>query len=541
MWPQILRGGELRAARFARSRDSLPPVRQRPMIVAMPSSRTGREDLQQRTLRDVIHACDLIFGSTTAGLALVGTWLLVIGRAQPATVVALWLIVGLNLAWSALTKGRNPVLADLARAAMCLPIASFLYVADHGPLEQMWIPSLLLSVGPGLSLGIATRRCALGYLVSATYSGSLLAVAAARFGSLDASFIDDALGILVVGCIITLVGSRLGRTLDEARRQRDDAESQRHRAEATLEQLTARSCELTTAIESLHHEMEHRVRVEGELHQAQKLESMGRLAAGVAHEINTPIQFVSDSVEFVRTAVKDLFEAVDQYEVARRAIAAGATPQMAFTNAIEASQLEDLPYLREQVPKALERAIDGVQRVATIVRSMKEFAHPDQTEMVAADLNRAIQSTLTMARNEYKYVADLETDFGELPPIACHLGELNQAVLNIVVNAAQAIGEVVQGTDRRGRIRVTTTRGEDEVLITIADTGGGIPEKIRGQVFDPFFTTKKVGLGTGQGLAIAHAVIVDKHHGKLTFESKPGQGTTFLIRLPIATPATSLN
>jgi two-component system NtrC family sensor kinase len=172
-------------------------------------------------------------------------------------------------------------------------------------------------------------------------------------------------------------------------------------------------------------------------------------------------------------------------------------------------------------------------RVTTIVRSMKEFAHPDQKEMTAVDLNRAVQNTLAISRNEYKLVADLEIDLGELPLVTCYAGEVNQVVLNIIVNAAQAIEDIVKGTDRRGRITVCTRRERADVVISIADSGGGISEAVRDRIFDPFFTTKEVGRGSGQGLAIARSVIVDKHRGQLTFETVPGHGTTFFIRLPI--------
>jgi PAS domain S-box-containing protein len=261
-------------------------------------------------------------------------------------------------------------------------------------------------------------------------------------------------------------------------------------------------------------------KLELELRQAQKLESVGRLASGVAHEINTPVQFVSDSVHFVRDAMRDLALVLDKYRE-------GAP------DAAETAADADLPYLLENVPKALDRSLEGLHRVTVIVRSMKEFAHPDQKEMTAVDLNQAINSTLVIARNEYKYVADVETDFGELPLVICHGGDVNQVILNLVVNAAHAIGDVVNGTDRRGRITVQTRCDGPSVSIRVGDTGGGIPDVIRGRIFDPFFTTKEVGKGTGQGLSIAHSVIVEKHGGDLTFETEVGRGTSFIIRLPV--------
>jgi two-component system, NtrC family, sensor kinase len=274
-------------------------------------------------------------------------------------------------------------------------------------------------------------------------------------------------------------------------------------------------------------------RLESERRQAQKLESVGRLAAGVAHEINTPVQFVSDSVSFVRSGFGDLKALLGEYDALRSAVLTGRADARMAEAVARAEEAADLTYLLENVPKALERALEGLTRVATIVRSMKEFAHPDQKEMAPVDLNQAIRSTLTIARNEYKYVAELETDLAEIPHVTCLGGEVNQVVLNIVVNAAHAIGDAIEGTEAKGLITVRTRLDGENVLVSISDTGGGIPEHVREHVFDPFFTTKEVGKGTGQGLAIARSVVVEKHGGELWFETELGKGTTFFIRLPI--------
>jgi len=261
-----------------------------------------------------------------------------------------------------------------------------------------------------------------------------------------------------------------------------------------------------------------------ELHQAQKLEAVGRLAAGIAHEINTPVQFIGDNSRFLAEAFAAHEELLRRYREASR-------PEAQEALRLAEEELE-LGYLAEQVPKTFARTEEGVKRIATIVRAMKEFAHPDRGDMIAADLNRGIQATLEVARNEYKYVADVETDLGELPPVLCHAGDLNQVVLNVVVNAAHAIADAVKGTQGRGVIRVTTRREGGEAVVAISDTGGGIPETIRNKIFDPFFTTKEVGRGTGQGLAVARA-IVSRHRGSIGFECRPGRGTTFTIRIPI--------
>jgi PAS domain S-box-containing protein len=250
-----------------------------------------------------------------------------------------------------------------------------------------------------------------------------------------------------------------------------------------------------------------------------RLESIGRLAAGVAHEINTPIQYLSDSVSFIRDGVRELLEYID----ALRA----SMPQPPAPD----DNVEDL---RMEMPPALTLVADGLTRIAEIVRSMKDFAHADQSQMSPVDLNRAIASTLVIARSEYKPVAEVETNFGDVPPVTCHAGQINQVVLNIVVNAAHAIADKVQRTGAVGKITVSTCVENEHVVIAIGDTGTGIAEAIRARVFDPFFTTKEVGRGSGQGLSIARNVIVKGHGGELDFTTEIGKGSTFYIRLPIA-------
>jgi signal transduction histidine kinase/HAMP domain-containing protein len=275
-----------------------------------------------------------------------------------------------------------------------------------------------------------------------------------------------------------------------------------------------------------------RKNLERELHQAQKLESVGRMAAGVAHEINTPVQFVSDSVLFVQDAMSDLTPLIEQYRTLHRSVVSGRPSLEVAADVTRAEEDADLAYLVENVPRALARSLDGLSRVTAIVRSMKEFAYPDHKEMASVDLNRAIQSTLVVGQSEYKYVADVETDFGDLPTVRCYGGDVHQVVLHIVVNAAHAIGDVVAGTERKGRITIRTRAEGEFAEISISDTGGGIPEAIRNRIFDPFFTTKEVGTGTGQGLAIVHSMVVKKHHGECRVETEMGHGTTFVIRLP---------
>jgi PAS domain S-box-containing protein len=272
---------------------------------------------------------------------------------------------------------------------------------------------------------------------------------------------------------------------------------------------------------------------EMELRHAQKLESVGRLASGIAHEINTPIQFVGDNTRFVQDSFGGLQTLLSKYQELRDAAGSGTVSPDLLAAVRRVEEESDCAYLLEEIPKALAQTLDGATRVATLVRAMKDFAHPESKEKAAADLNKALLSTLTVARNELKCVADVETDLGDLPLVVCNISDLNQVFLNLLVNAAHAISEVVKGSGEKGKIRVRTVAEDNTVLVTIADTGCGIPEGIRTRVFDPFFTTKEVGRGTGQGLAIARSVVVERHKGTLTFESEVGKGTTFYICLPL--------
>ena len=256
---------------------------------------------------------------------------------------------------------------------------------------------------------------------------------------------------------------------------------------------------------------------EERLASSDRLESIGRLSAGVAHEINTPVQYLNDSVKFIRDGVGELLAYID-------------TLRAAVPNPPENDEVD---YMREELPPALARVAEGLSRIAEIVRSMKDFSHADQTEMEEVDLNRKIKSTLVVARSEYQPFAELQTDLAPLPAVTCHGGQINQVLLNLIVNAAHAIADKSAKTGERGRISVTTRVDGRHVVIAVADTGGGIPEEIRARIFDPFFTTKEVGRGTGQGLSIARSVVVKGHGGTLDFETEIGKGSTFYVRLPL--------
>ena len=278
-----------------------------------------------------------------------------------------------------------------------------------------------------------------------------------------------------------------------------------------------------------------RQRMEVQLRQSQKLESIGQLAAGIAHEINTPTQYVGDNTRFVKDSFPAIMQVLKSHEEMLAAVKNQAVTPELIARSEAHLQESDLEYLYVQIPTALEETLEGVERVSKIVRAMKEFSHPGNKEKSLADLNKAIESTTTVARNEWKYVADLKLELEpELPPVPCFLGEFNQCLLNLIVNAAHAIGDVVKtkpGT--KGLITVQTRHDGDHVEVRVTDTGTGIDEKHRAKIFEPFFTTKDVGKGTGQGLTMVYGCLVNRHGGTVTFETETGQGTTFILRLPL--------
>lgn len=257
-------------------------------------------------------------------------------------------------------------------------------------------------------------------------------------------------------------------------------------------------------------DLSERKKTEAALRQAQKLESVGLLAGGIAHEINTPIQYIGDNLRFLQESFQDLEPLLQSCS----------------------QKSDDTDFLREEIPQAIHHSLEGVNRVAGIVRSMKEYSYTGRRELTPTNINQLIENAVTISRSEWKYVADVEADFQQdLPLVLCNPGEIGQVVLNMVVNAGHAIQEKIADSGERGVIRVETRWRSVGVEIRISDTGGGIPDSLREKIFEPFFTTKQIGKGTGQGLAIAQAAVV-RHGGRLEVESECGKGTTFSIFLP---------
>lgn len=335
-----------------------------------------------------------------------------------------------------------------------------------------------------------------------------------------------------VSDLLLLIQSQ-SSSLSDATNMADALSALNLQLEMRVRQRTQALEEKTSALQT---EIADRQRIESELRLAQKLESVGQLAAGIAHEINTPIQFVGDNLRFLGDSLKDLMGVISHLTPLLDAVESNNCAPVEAKATRSAAEKADLPYLTGELPKAVEQSLEGIERVASLVRALKEFSHPDSTEHKATDLNHAISNALTVARNEYKYVADAVVDSDpNLPSVVCNVGEINQVLLNLLVNAAHAIGDA-SATRGRGTITLTTRRDGEWVEIHVRDTGTGIPEAARAKIFDPFFTTKPVGKGTGQGLYLVHSIVTKKHHGTISFTTELGVGTTFVVRLPITPP-----
>ena len=270
------------------------------------------------------------------------------------------------------------------------------------------------------------------------------------------------------------------------------------------------------------------------LERTQMLQNLGKLTAGVAHEINTPIQFIGDNLQFLSDGFDDLLSLLEEYEKIPMDVDESGAANNQNERILSAKAKADLDFFTKEVPKAIAQSIDGIKRVSSMISAMRDFSHIDERRFDRADLNKAIKSTIVILRNEIKYVADVETDLDDdLPAVMCCKDEVQQVFLNLIINAAHSIGDCISDGGERGVIKVSSGVQEEYAVFTISDTGKGISPDIREKIFEPFFTTKNSSQGTGQGLSIVRSVVIEKHEGKLELESTEDVGTTFKIYIPI--------
>ncbi|MEM7672498.1 MAG: ATP-binding protein [Verrucomicrobiota bacterium] len=296
---------------------------------------------------------------------------------------------------------------------------------------------------------------------------------------------------------------------------------------------------LAETIVELQHEAEERKKAEAQLVHAQKMESVGQMAAGIAHEINTPIQFISSNLQFIQDSKEDLFSIIDSMKASNGNSDTGPIIEERMRELSGLLEEHDFEFIEEELPRAIDQSIEGTRRVSEIVQAMKTFSHPSTESLASASINKIVEDTVTLSKNEWKYVSELEMELApDLPNATCSISEVSQVLLNLIVNAAHAIEECKKDKDSlEGRIKIKTWSNENEhVYISVEDNGAGIPEDAQRKIFDPFFTTKEVGKGTGQGLSICYDAIVNRHKGDITFTTERGNGTTFRIMIPCTQP-----
>ncbi|MCX6153832.1 MAG: response regulator [Candidatus Kapabacteria bacterium] len=299
--------------------------------------------------------------------------------------------------------------------------------------------------------------------------------------------------------------------------------------------LIPNTLETAASLVLVFHDITEKIKNQNMLALSQKMESVGQLAAGIAHEINTPMQFLGDNTEFLKDATESILKYYDQINERMNDLEQNGDYND-FIKLIKTSQIDlDIDFLTEEIKNAINSNLHGIERVTKIVAAMKNFAHPSSKNKVLSNINQGIDVTATISKNEWKYVSKLELNLDpNLPLIYCVIEEINQVILNMIINSAHSIADKIQSNDENlGLITIETNSIDQFINIIISDSGKGIPEANLNRIFDPFFTTKEVGKGTGQGLAIAHDIIVNKHKGEISVESQLGIGTKFIIKLPI--------
>jgi PAS domain S-box-containing protein len=291
--------------------------------------------------------------------------------------------------------------------------------------------------------------------------------------------------------------------------------------------------EITGAILTFRNLTEQRIQESKRIHRM-KLMAIGELSAGIAHEINTPVQFIGSNISFMGESFQDLLKVLKAYRKLGEIVQKEPYCHALLQEIAEIEESADIDYLEEEIPKAFEQTLHGVKQVTDLVQGLKGFAHSGtEGEKVASDINNIINNALLVSRNVYKYVADLETNLGDIPPVKVYPGDIGQVVINLVINASHSIEEKKGKSTSLGKITINSLLEGNDIVIQVSDTGKGIPEGVRDRIFDPFFTTKEVGRGSGQGLAISHTIINEKHNGEISFNSVIGEGTTFTVRIPI--------
>ncbi len=408
-------------------------------------------------------------------------------------------VIGVSLcalAWARLRAGRLTVERAWLVNSIASAIQAVTYIAafflTHQSVYQAAVVVHVLAVSVLDVRGRAMQSMTVIVILSWTIAAALSPIDAQTVGNI---------AVVLAACSIGLVGHFVAL-----------------RSTYTAEWLRTADERHTSDLAAAH----------SQLLQAHKLEAIGQLAAGVAHEINTPTQYVTDNTTFLQSAFDKLILAITACRTALEPVTSAEAD-----HARKVLQEARIDYKLKHVPRAIEQSLEGLRKISSLVAALREFSHPSKGCKDDVDLNATIQTTIEVARNEWKYCAEMETDLdAALATVWCLRDEMNQVFLNLIVNAAHAIGE----RETLGKITVRTRADGDDAVIEVSDNGAGIPEAIRHRIFEPFFTTKAVGQGTGQGLAISYQVIVEKHQGTLTVASELGRGTTFTIRIPARIP-----